>query len=301
MAQETPKVDPVSKLVTFIGVILLLVTVLYMVQSFLTVVDENTTKGPTVQTPDVAEAQRDEAEAEKEAAETEAAETEEVAAAAEETAAEAEAEEAAAEATETAVADAAKGGEHYQANCASCHGMNAEGQGSFPKLAGMSFEEVDASLKAYRAGEKTGGQAAMMAPMATGLSDEQIANLAAHIAEVGGQDVPGGAAKADDAVDESSAETKEEEPAADESAASGDVAAGQQKYQAQCASCHGMQGEGQGMFPKLAGHSAEEIVADLKAYKAGEKTGANAAMMVPMAAGLSDADMADLGAFISGL
>ncbi|MFP4155080.1 MAG: c-type cytochrome [Halothiobacillaceae bacterium] len=80
-----------------------------------------------------------------------------------------------------------------------------------------------------------------------------------------------------------------------------DEAAGKQLYGSSCASCHGMNGEGQGMFPKLAGHSADEIVADLKAYKAGEKTGANAAMMAPMAAGLSDADMANLGAYIATL
>ncbi|MGC9458004.1 MAG: c-type cytochrome [Halothiobacillaceae bacterium] len=288
MAQETPKVDPVSKLVTFIGVVLLLITVLYMVQSLLKTVEENTTRGPTVETPNVAEAEEVAAEAE-------------AVAVAEEATTEAEAvEEAAAEETVAAAAagDAAKGAEHFQANCASCHGMNAEGQGSFPKLAGMTAEEVDASLKAYRAGEKTGGQAAMMAPMAAGLSDEQIANLAAHIAEVGGHGAP---AAGDDAAAESSAAEEEAAEATDAAAASGDVAAGQQKYQAQCASCHGMNGEGQGMFPKLAGQSAEQIVASLKAYKAGEKTGANAAMMAPMAAGLSDADMANLGAYISGL
>ena len=38
--------------------------------------------------------------------------------------------------------------------------------------------------------------------------------------------------------------------------AAGDVAAGKAKYQSICASCHGMNGEGMGIFPKLAGNAA---------------------------------------------
>jgi Cytochrome c553 len=83
--------------------------------------------------------------------------------------------------------------------------------------------------------------------------------------------------------------------------AAGDVAAGKAKFGAVCASCHGMNGEGMGIFPKLAGHAADKTVALLKDYKAGKTVGANTAMMAPQAAGLSDADIDNLAAYIATL
>ncbi len=83
--------------------------------------------------------------------------------------------------------------------------------------------------------------------------------------------------------------------------AAGDAAAGKTLYGGSCASCHGMSAEGQGIFPKLAGHAVDDTVAKLKKYKAGEQVGANTAMMAPMAAGLSDADMANVAAYLATL
>lgn len=83
--------------------------------------------------------------------------------------------------------------------------------------------------------------------------------------------------------------------------AAGDAAAGKAKYSAVCASCHGMNAEGAGIFPKLAGKTADDVTAKLTAYKAGKQVGPNTAMMAPMAAGLSDADIANLAAHIATL
>jgi cytochrome c553 len=83
--------------------------------------------------------------------------------------------------------------------------------------------------------------------------------------------------------------------------AAGDAAAGKSKYASNCASCHGMNGEGAGIFPKLAGKPADEVASKLAAYKAGKQVGPNTAMMAPMAAGLSDADIANLAAHIATL
>lgn len=90
-----------------------------------------------------------------------------------------------------------------------------------------------------------------------------------------------------------------------------DAGAGKKLFEQSCASCHGMQAQGQGMFPKLAGKSAEEIVTALGHYKNGDQAalkkmnpnlgGSNYAIMAPNAAGLSDGDMEDLGAYISSL
>lgn len=81
-----------------------------------------------------------------------------------------------------AAGDAAAGKSKYSSICASCHGANGEGAGIFPKLTGLSAADAAGKLKKYKAGEQVGPNTAMMAPMATGLSDDDIANLAAHIA-----------------------------------------------------------------------------------------------------------------------
>jgi len=212
------------------------IAIVYLVQSLLSTIKRNTTVGETVETPVVAQA-------EPEPSATEAAPAAPVV---EDTAA-------LVETVASIAGDAVGGAALYQSSCASCHGLNAEGQGIFPKLVGQTADEIAANLRAYRAGEKTGGNAAMMTPVAAGLSDQDIANLAAHIAALGGVGEEEALAK------ETAAPAVEEEAPAAVAATSGDVAAGQQKYVQTCASCHGMQGEGQGIFPKLAGQTAEKI------------------------------------------
>ncbi|OYY73428.1 MAG: cytochrome C [Gammaproteobacteria bacterium 28-57-27] len=83
--------------------------------------------------------------------------------------------------------------------------------------------------------------------------------------------------------------------------AAGDAAAGKAKFGSICASCHGMNGEGMGIFPKLSGKPADKTAALLKDYKAGKTVGANTAMMAPQAASLSDADIDNLAAYIATL
>jgi cytochrome c len=80
----------------------------------------------------------------------------------------------------------------------------------------------------------------------------------------------------------------------------GDAEAGKAKY-ATCIACHGAQGQGQAIFPKLAGHTAEEVVDLLTRYRAGEAVGANTPLMAPQAATLSDEDIANLAAYIETL
>src|SRR5699024_1276108 len=60
--------------------------------------------------------------------------------------------------------------------CAACHGMDGKWLASiYPNLAGQWAAYLESSLKAYRAGERSGGMSAMMTPQATNLSDEDIA------------------------------------------------------------------------------------------------------------------------------
>jgi cytochrome c5 len=100
---------------------------------------------------------------------------------------------------------------------------------------------------------------------------------------------------------EAVAEPEPEVPAEPEpEAVAGDPAAGQAKFGI-CIACHGAKGEGMGIFPKLAGHTAEEIVDLLTRYRAGETVGPNTPLMAPQAATLSDEDIANLAAYIETL
>ena len=77
-----------------------------------------------------------------------------------------------------------------------------------------------------------------------------------------------------------------------------DANAGKEKS-VTCSACHGPTGvSASPMFPNLAGQNDAYIIKQLKDFKSGARTDA---MMAPMAANLSEADMADLAAHFSGL
>ena len=77
-----------------------------------------------------------------------------------------------------------------------------------------------------------------------------------------------------------------------------DAAIGKSKA-AVCGACHGAAGiSATDMYPNLAGQNAAYIVKQLKDFKSGARTDM---MMAPMAANLSDDDMANLAAYFSGL
>ncbi len=78
----------------------------------------------------------------------------------------------------------------------------------------------------------------------------------------------------------------------------GDVEAGKAKS-VTCAACHG--GEGispNGLWPNLAGQKEEYLVQQIKAFRDGARENAQ---MSPMAANLSDEDIANLAAYYASL
>ncbi|ENC6705770.1 cytochrome c [Vibrio harveyi] len=69
--------------------------------------------------------------------------------------------------------------------CAACHG--ADGIAvipGYPNLKGQNEQYIESSIKAYKAGQRTGGLAPVMQAQANLLSDEDIANLAAYYASL---------------------------------------------------------------------------------------------------------------------
>ncbi|MGM0517110.1 MAG: c-type cytochrome, partial [Pseudomonadota bacterium] len=198
-----------------------------------------------------------------------------------------------------AAGDAAAGKEKY-ATCAACHGADGGGQGgAFPKMTGLGEEEVAKKLTAYREGDQEylksvglGGRYGTMAPNASGLSDEDIANLAAYIAEEFGG--AGDAGAADDGADaEAAAETSD-------ALAQADLVRGEALY-SNCAMCHGEQGEGGHLLnaPKLKGMAASQVASLLKVYRKGTEMGQYSYAMIPQATHLSDADINNLAAYVA--
>jgi len=65
-----------------------------------------------------------------------------------------------------------------------------------------------------------------------------------------------------------------------------------------CAACHGQDGQGIGMFPKLAGQSSESIIEKLTTYKNRGEIGNMSSTMWAQASVLSEQDIETLGQFI---
>ncbi len=86
------------------------------------------------------------------------------------------------------------------------------------------------------------------------------------------------------------------ENAAAASPAAGSAEAGQTKA-APCVACHGLNGNSTNPeWPSLAGQHSQYVVKQLKAFKNDERVNP---LMTPMAKGLSDQDMEDLGTYFS--
>jgi cytochrome c553 len=79
--------------------------------------------------------------------------------------------------------------------------------------------------------------------------------------------------------------------------AAGDAAAGKAKAGA-CGTCHGPNGEGTAIGPKLAGEDQAKFVQAMNDYKSGKTANS---IMKSMAASLSDTDVANLAAYYSAL
>jgi cytochrome c553 len=83
-----------------------------------------------------------------------------------------------------------------------------------------------------------------------------------------------------------------------QTAMAGDAAAGKSRAAA-CAACHGANGiSANGLWPNLAGQKEPYLAAQMKAFRDGDRKNP---MMSPMAAALSDADIANLAAYYASL
>lgn len=66
--------------------------------------------------------------------------------------------------------------------CASCHGKNGEGKEGYPRLAGQHAEYLVKQLSLFKSELRAGAQAPLMHAVTTGLSFEQMTEVAAYLA-----------------------------------------------------------------------------------------------------------------------
>jgi len=185
----------------------------------------------------------------------------------------------------TALAEGnAAAGQSKAATCVACHGV--EGNSSnpeWPSLAGQHAQYIVKQLKAFKGGTR---QNATMAPMAAGLTDQDMEDLGAYFAA---------------------------QTARGLEAAKDKVALGQKLYRggngntkvAACIACHGPSGTGNPMagYPSLRGQHSVYVSAQLNAYKAGQRKtdAANNKMMQDVAANLSADEIAAVASYVQGL
>ena len=181
-----------------------------------------------------------------------------------------------------AKADLAKG-QAAAITCAACHGGDGNSAIAInPSLAGQHPEYITKQLMNFKSGERNNAiMKGMVAMLAT---DEDMKNVAAFYAA---QKPRPGIARDQALVD-----------AGQKIYRGGDVNAGIPA----CASCHSPSGAGiPAQYPRLAGQMKEYTLAQLKAFKAGERANDNAAMMRTIAGRLSDKQMEALAEYVSGL
>jgi len=195
----------------------------------------------------------------------------------------------------------ANAGKEKSGACSACHGASGvSGSPMFPNLAGQNDAYVIKQLKDFKSGARTD---AMMAPMAANLSDEDMADIAAHFASLPSASeqaaASASAGTSSDAAPASAPATGTVEIVSSTPAAAiyaGNVAAGKGKA-AMCAACHGSDGNSLvPMYPSLAGQSANYIAKQLADFKSGLR---NDPVMAGMVGGLSTEDMNDLAAYFA--
>ncbi|MEJ2127210.1 MAG: c-type cytochrome [Woeseiaceae bacterium] len=156
-------------------------------------------------------------------------------------------------------------------SCLGCHGVpgyrNAYPSYRVPKLGGQKAAYLVIALKGYREGMRPHPT---MGAQASSLTDQQIEDVAAYLASIGGETVAAGGSKAPSF-----------------------------ELTMTCTACHGQNGIGLApTWPTLAGQHEDYLVHALKQYRDGERKDP---VMAPMAAALTDHEIELLAEYYSGL
>lgn len=176
----------------------------------------------------------------------------------------------------------AEAGQAKSTTCVACHGVDGNSVNpEWPTIAGQHGEYIVKQLKAFKSGAR---QNVLMSPMAAGLSDADMADLAAYYSSQTANGLEADAGK---------------------------VSLGQRLYRAgdaergiaACAACHGPNGRGNptALYPSLHGQHATYVEAQLKAYRSGTRQTDQNQMMRDVTKLLTDEQIAAVAAYVQGL
>lgn len=176
--------------------------------------------------------------------------------------------------------DPAKGKMLAEKVCIACHGVDGNSVVTVnPVLAGQHPEYLNKQLSDFKAGKRKNP---VMLGFASALSDEDMRNAAAWF----------------------SSQTPKDRGASNKVL----IDAGQKIYRGgitskglpACMSCHSPNGAGiPSQYPRLAGQHADYIVAQLTAFRSGER--ANHPHMLPIAEKMTDKEIKAVAEYIQGL
>lgn len=170
-------------------------------------------------------------------------------------------------------------GGQKSAVCAACHGPDGNSPNpEWPSLAGQHQNYIVAQLRAFQEGSR---QDPLMTPMALGLSEQDMLDLAAFYhaqAPVG----------------------KEAEPDLVEHGRQIYLGGDLERGIAACVACHGPTGRGNPLagYPIVAGQHASYATATLNNYASGERPNP---IMQEIAVRMSDEDIRAVSAYLQGL
>ena len=174
-------------------------------------------------------------------------------------------------------------GQSLNATCIACHGKDGNSiAGSFPNIAGQGENYLYKQMTEIQSGVRA---APLMAGILDNMSDQDLKDLAAYYS---GQSPATGAAKADLA-------------ALGEEIYRAGIA---RKQIAACTACHSPTGQGNDPagFPALQGQWPEYTVAQLKAFRSGERMNdGDSKMMRLIAMDLSDTEIEAVASYLRGL
>lgn len=171
--------------------------------------------------------------------------------------------------------------------CAACHGSDGNSAvPTNPSIAGQHADYILKQLMNFKAqeGKSPERNNPVMAGMVAPLSADDMKNLSAYFAE---QKAKPRAARNPDLVKLGQAIYR---------------AGVSSKGVPACSGCHSPNGSGiPAQFPRLAGQHPEYIVAQLRAFRAGERANDANAMMRTTAGKLSDKEIAAVAEYVAGL
>jgi cytochrome c553 len=195
-------------------------------------------------------------------------------------------------------------GKTKAASCSGCHGEDGNSSmPGFPKLAGQHQAYLLKQLQAFKSGARN---SPMMAPLALGLDDKSMEEIAAYYA---GNKISGNPAPKLPVNDDDDAPAKTEEQKQAELNAL--ITQGSDLYRngnlsrevSACIACHGPYAEGNqpAAYPALHSQHADYLIKTLTDFKTGARTSNRENMMYMIAAKMTEADIKAVSYYISTL